>query len=83
VYLATVMDSFTREVVAWQLGWHHTSQLDVDALVEAVRKRGRVPQLFHSDQGSEYTSQACVQWLVRQQILPSNSPKGKPWNNGR
>lgn len=83
LYLATVMDYVTRELIAWQLGLHHSAQLVIDVLEEAVRKRERVPQLFHSDQGSEYTSAACVGWLIRHAILPSNSPKGKPWTNGR
>lgn len=83
LYLATVMDYHTREIVAWQTGFYHTSSLVVDVLKEAERKRGRTPQYFHSDQGSEYTSQACVSWLVRHGVRPSNSPKGKPWMNGR
>lgn len=83
VYLATVMDYFTREIIGWQVGLHHSAQLVIDVLEEAVRKRRRAPHLFHSDQGSEYTSQACVQWLLHHEILPSNSPKGKPWTNGR
>jgi putative transposase len=83
VYLATVMDYFTREIVSWQLGLHHTSRLVTDVLEEAQRKRGTTAQLFHSDQGSEYTSQECTSWLVRHHIMVSNSPKGKPWTNGR
>lgn len=83
VYMATVMDSHTREIIAWQIGLHHTSALVVDVLEEAKRRRGKVPQFFHSDQGSEYTGHICVSWLVRHGITPSNSPKGKPWNNGR
>lgn len=83
MYLATVMDFATREVLAWQLGLHHTAQLVIDVLEEARRKRGRTPKFFHSDQGSEYTSHACLSWLVRHRIKPSNSPKGKPWHNGR
>lgn len=83
VFFATVLDSYTREVIGWQLGLHHTSALVVDVLKEARRKRDRAPQYFHSDQGSEYTSHACVSWLVRHRITPSNSPKGKPWHNGR
>jgi putative transposase len=81
VYCATVIDRFTREVIAWQVGLHHTTQLILDVLEEAVRKRG-VPYLFHSDQGSEYTSHACIQWLIDRKILPSHSPKSKPWKNG-
>lgn len=83
IYLATVIDTFTREILAWQLGLHHTSRLVVDVLQEALYRRGKAPKYFHSDQGSEYASQWCVQWLVKHGIAPSWSPKGKPWNNGR
>lgn len=83
MFLATIIDIFTREVIAWQVGYHHTAQLVIDVLTEAVRKRTRCPQLFHSDQGSEYTSQACLQFLAKHNFDPSWSPKGKPWNNGR
>lgn len=81
IYFATVIDRFTREVLAWQVGLHHTTQLVVDVLEDAVTKRGR-PHIFHSDQGSEYTSQACIQWIIDHKILPSHSPKAKPWKNG-
>lgn len=83
VYLATVIDTFTREILAWQIGLHHTSRLVVDVLQEALHRRGKAPKFFHSDQGSEYASQSCVQWLVKHRITPSWSPKGKPWMNGR
>lgn len=83
IYLATVLDSFTREVIGWQIGLHHTTRLVIDVLLEAKRKRETTPRIFHSDQGSEYASTACVEWLVKHDILPSHSPKGKPWVNGR
>lgn len=82
IYLATVIDRYTREVIGWQIGLHHTTQLILDVLEEAVRKRGCTPAIFHSDQGSEYTAHACVQWIISHHILPSHSPKAKPWNNG-
>lgn len=81
IYLATVIDRFTREVIAWQIGLHHTTQLVLDVLEDAFTKRGR-PHIFHSDQGSEYTSNTCIQWIVDHKILPSHSPKAKPWKNG-
>lgn len=81
IYLATVIDLFTREIIAWQIGLHHTTRLILDVLEEAYQKRGG-PKIFHSDQGSEYASQECISWLVRRDILPSHSPKGKPWHNG-
>ncbi len=82
LYLATVIDRYTREVIAWQIGLHHTTRLILDVLEEALRKRGVAPSLFHSDQGSEYTAHVCIEWLVGHHILPSHSPKAKPWNNG-
>ncbi|MFY9268514.1 MAG: IS3 family transposase [Candidatus Manganitrophaceae bacterium] len=83
IYLATVLDTFTREVIGWQIGLHHTTRLVVDVLVEARRKRNTTPRIFHSDQGSEYASSVCIEWLVKNDILPSHSPKGKPWINGK
>jgi len=82
IYLATVIDRYTREVIAWQLGFHHTTRLILDVLEEAVRKRDRPASIFHSDQGSEYTAHACIEWLVSHKILPSHSPKAHPWRNG-
>lgn len=82
LYLATVIDRYTREVIAWQIGFHHTTRLILDVLEEALRKRNVAPSIFHSDQGSEYTAHACIEWLVAHHILPSHSPKAKPWNNG-
>ncbi len=82
IYLATVIDRFTREVIAWQIGFHHTTRLILDVLEEALRKRGVHPYIFHSDQGSEYTAHACIEWIITHKILPSHSPKAKPWKNG-
>lgn len=82
IYLATIIDCCTREIIAWQMGLHHTAGLVIDVLEEAKRKRAATPQLFHSDQGSEYTSGRCLSWLIRERITASWSPKGKPWNNG-
>lgn len=82
VYLATVIDRFTREVLAWQIGLHHTTQLVLDVLEDAVQKRNISPYIFHSDQGSEYTSNTCIGWIIKRKILPSHSPKCKPWKNG-
>lgn len=82
VYLATVIDVFTREILAWQAGTHHTQSLVLDVLALAKRRKRKTPQIFHTDQGSEYTSQRCLEWLVCHDVKPSWSPKGKPWNNG-
>jgi len=59
----------------------HQSRTDV--LQESLHHREQAPKFFHSDQGSEYASQSCIQWLVKHGIAPFWSPKGKPWTNGR
>lgn len=81
IYLATVLDRFTREVIGWTIGTHHSAQLVIDALQDAVRNR-TPPLIFHSDQGSEYDSAACRGWLMAHHILPSQSKKASPWENG-
>jgi len=82
IYLATVIDIFTREILAWQIGVHHTTGLIIDVLQEAKRKRERICKIFHSDQGSEYTSPRSLLWLTREKVVPSWSGRGKPWHNG-
>lgn len=82
VHLATIIDLFTREIIAWQAGTHHTRSLILDVLRSAKRKRRRTAHIFHTDQGSEYTSQECMEWLILHDIFPSWSTKGKPWQNG-
>ena len=81
LYLATVIDRYTREVVGWSIGLHHSAQLVVDALDHAKSRRG-LPQIFHSDQGSEYDSIMCRAWLLFHRVLPSQSHKAHPWENG-
>lgn len=81
VYLATVLDLYTREIVGWSIGLHHSGPLITNALEDAKKRRG-APYLFHSDQGSEYTSLACKEWLFKNNILPSQSTKSSPWQNG-
>lgn len=83
VYLATVIDVWTREIVGWAVSTHHNSELVIEALQDARRRRGgALPWIFHSDQGSEYTSNECTFWLTAPGIRPSCSPKGRPWKNG-
>jgi len=82
VHLATVIDVYTREILAWQAGTHHTQSLVLDVLEHARRKHRITPAIFHSDQGSEYTSMACQEWLMNHGVRPSWSSRGKPWHNG-
>ena len=81
-YLATVMDIFTRQIVGWHVSPSHSVELVLEALKMALGKRSKAPKIFHSDHGSEYISEEYVTKLKAHGITPSNSAKGKPWQNG-
>jgi putative transposase len=81
-YLATVMDIYTREIVGWHVASNHSVELVKEALKMALGKRSKTPIIFHSDHGSEYISDEYVSKLKEHGITPSNSAKGKPWQNG-
>ena len=83
LYLATVLDDYTKEVVWYALSYHHTKELILTAIQDAIGKTGGIlPGYFHSDQGSEYTSYAVLEFLQMQDILVSMSSKWSPWQNG-
>lgn len=82
VYLATVMDIYSREIVGWHLSTTHTRDLIIEAFLNAVDKRKTVPVYFHSDQGSEYESDEYLSLLENQGIIVSMSRKSSPWENG-
>jgi transposase InsO family protein len=82
VYLSTVMDRFTREVLGVSIMTEHSAELVVRALTMALLGADTKPIWFHSDQGSEYTSYALTQILSKHGIQVSHSPKSSPWRNG-
>jgi transposase InsO family protein len=81
VYLATLEDIFTREVVGWEVSTRHNADLVAQALLNAL-KHYPVPEIAHSDQGSEYRSQEYLNLLKSFNIQPSMSGKARPWQNG-
>ena len=81
IYLSTVMDVLTREIIAWNMSNQHNSQLVLQTLVQGITKRGK-PKIFHSDQGSEYRSEIFQTSLKKYQVLQSMSAKSSPWQNG-
>jgi len=81
IYLATLEDVFTREVVGWEVSIRHNADLVAQALLNAL-KHYPSPQICHSDQGSEYRSQTYLNLLKSSNIQPSMSEKAKPWQNG-
>lgn len=82
IYLATVIDVYTREIVGWHVGYYHTTDLIQRAFNDAVVRRGTTPKIFHSDQGSEYTSQLFMAMLAYYDVQPSHAKKSSPWQNG-
>ena len=82
VYLAVVLDLFTRKVVGSALSEKANAELVVKALDNAYQQRG-CPEnvLFHSDQGSQYASRIFRQRLWRYRIKQSMSRRGNCWDN--
>ena len=82
VYLAVVMDLYTRRVVGWALSKHPDADLAVRALDNAYQRRGR-PEgvMFHSDQGRQYSSLSFRRRLWRYRMDQSMSRRGNCWDN--
>lgn len=82
LYVAVVLDLFSRRIVGWSMQSSMTSQLVADALMMAVWRRGRPQELLHhSDQGSQYTSEHFQRLLAEQGIVCSMSRAGEVWDN--
>lgn len=82
LYVAVVLDLFSRRVVGWSMSASMTAQLVIDALTMALWRRGRPDTLLHhSDQGSQYTSEAFQRLLADHGVDCSMSRSGNCWNN--
>ena len=81
VYLATVEDLHSREVVGWHVSTAHDSALTGAALFHALTCHG-APRILHSDHGSEYTAAGYVELAHGFGIEISMSRKASPWENG-
>ncbi len=81
-YLAVVLDLFARKPVGWAMSFSPDSRLTMKALEMAWETRGKpVGVMFHSDQGSHYTSRQFRQLLWRYRIRQSMSRRGNCWDN--
>ncbi len=81
-YLAVVLDLFARKPIGWATSLSPDSTLICQALSMAFESRGKPKGLiFHSDQGSHYTSRKFRQQLWRYQIEQSMSRRGNCWDN--
>lgn len=82
LYVAAVIDLFSRRVVGWSMNANMTSQLVTDALIMAIWRRGRADALLHhSDQGSQYTSEQFQRLMETHGITCSMSRSGNVWDN--
>jgi len=82
IYLAVVLDAFSRRVIGWALGRTLEAELAAAALRMALMERRPLPGLVHhSDRGVQYASQAYTELLKQHQVQISMSRKGNPYDN--
>lgn len=79
VYLATVLDVFSRKVIGWHLSLKQDSKLTQKAIEEAL-KQGK-PGILHSDRGAQYQDRKLIKLLEKFDIQHSKSDKSSPWQN--
>lgn len=81
-YLAIVMDLFDLKIIGWSYGINITAQLVIDAFEKAQEERKvENGMIFHSDLGSQYTSNEYENLLLNKNVKHSYSPKGYPYDN--
>jgi len=82
LYLAVILDLFSRQVVGWSLNNRMSKKLIMDALRMAIwRRRPVLGLIFHSDRGSQYCSHAFQKMLKTHGMVSSMSRKGNCWDN--
>ena len=82
LYVAAVIDLFSRRVVGWSMSGSMTAQFVTDALIMAIWRRGKPDALLHhSDQGSQYTSEQFQRLMTDNGVTCSMSRSGNVWDN--
>jgi len=79
-YLVAIMDWYSRRVLSWRLSNTLDTEFCVDCLEEALRIYGK-PDIFNTDQGSQFTSHAFTSILIRESILISMDGRGRALDN--
>lgn len=80
VYLTSIMDLFSRRIIAWRLSKTLEAKWVVECVLEAKNiRRTTQPLVLHSDRGSQYVCGSYLESLGR--IIPSYSQKASPWQN--
>lgn len=82
IYLAVIIDGFSRRCIGWSLSRHLDASLTIAALQQALQQRTVVPGLVHhSDRGVQYASQRYTELLKAHGIQISMSRRGNPYDN--
>jgi len=83
LYLATVIDLFSRKVIGWATAHRQNTLLIINALKSAVlrTKKSDTKVILHSDQGSQYSSYGYIIFLKHHNIVPSMSRRGNCYDN--
>ena len=79
-YLVAVIDWYSRRVLSWRISNSMDAEFCVDCLEEALRRHGK-PEIFNSDQGSQFTSEAFVGVLKREGVAISMDGRGRVFDN--
>jgi len=81
-YLITIVDVVSRQVVAADVGKKHDSELTLRVIKQAINNTKQTPNIFHSDQGTEFMARKCTEFLESVGVKISASDKASPWQNG-
>jgi putative transposase len=81
LYLAVVMDLFSRKIVGWSTKSTIHKELALEAITMAVKRRRPRKTLIHSDQGTQYGSDAWRRFCKANRLEPSMSRRGNCWDN--
>ncbi|XVN41819.1 MAG: IS3 family transposase [Rickettsia endosymbiont of Argas persicus] len=80
VYLVAIIDWFSRYIVSWKVSISLESDFCIAALEEAIIKYGQ-PEIFNTDQGSQFTSKNFTDKLIKREIKISMDGKGRALDN--
>jgi putative transposase len=80
VYLVAIIDWFSRYILSWKVSISLESDFCIEALVDAIDKHGQ-PEIFNTDQGSQFTSKNFINELTQREIKISMDGKGRALDN--
>ncbi|MGJ0343000.1 IS3 family transposase [Aliarcobacter cryaerophilus] len=81
LYLATVIDLYSRKIIGWATGHRQSTSLIIEALKKTTHRIKNHKVILHSDQGSQYSSYEYQTFLKHHNIIPSMSRRGNCYDN--